>query len=372
MNHSFGSLRLVAFALLLAWCTPAWAAKPTLLTDTKTIRACEQGERYRVLATEGGLLIEARLSGKTKRLTRLDGLPGTRIDSLLLEGEDAWVGTESGLARVDLVKGKVSEAYDWGTSVRALTRFKGRIHAALWERGLAIEGKSGAFRLPRARGELAETIRARARITSLTRWGSRLVGTTMSRGLIEYQGRQTRELGVLSQVPAWDSLQAKGALYVATSGGLFTYEHSKLRAQGPSHWDVRRLTKKNSKVLITTKASGLKTYDLNQGRFDNRKTNKVSECAKLSHSDSRPELAPHLPVSDISSASHCHGRTFLGGFDQGLFSLGDGRARRILARTVDAKVNTLLCTPTRLLVGTARGLYTLDPQGKLEALFKES
>ena len=86
-----------------------WSPAVDVFTSTADVRACALTDDGGVLAATGGGLVRIAADGKPRPvMTRLHGLPGTQVDALAaIDADSWWVGTEEGLARVELDDGAV-------------------------------------------------------------------------------------------------------------------------------------------------------------------------------------------------------------------------------------------------------------------------
>lgn len=100
-----GSTRRALLAVV-ALTAPAHAA--VVFTNTDEVRACLPLAGGDTLAGTAGGLVRVDPAGLPLRVwTASDGLPGTRIDALIADGERVWVGTDGGVAEL---AGAVSHA----------------------------------------------------------------------------------------------------------------------------------------------------------------------------------------------------------------------------------------------------------------------
>jgi ligand-binding sensor domain-containing protein len=106
----------VAFLLTLAVASTAQAAPRLLALDD--VYDCGFAADGRLLAaTGGGLRIGARV------VTALDGLPDTLVEKMRVVGDDVWVETRAGSAKVSLSTGKVSDVVAGAQPPRLPARF---------------------------------------------------------------------------------------------------------------------------------------------------------------------------------------------------------------------------------------------------------
>ncbi len=72
------------------------------ITEVYGVFAAAANERYIAAAVEDGLLILDRERNRERLFTTDEGLPSINISSMVLEGEQLWLGTDRGLSRFDL------------------------------------------------------------------------------------------------------------------------------------------------------------------------------------------------------------------------------------------------------------------------------
>ena len=95
-----------ALLALVALTAPAHAR--VVFTSTDEVRACLPLTGGDTLSGTAGGLVRVDPAGQPLRVwTASDGLPGTRIDALVGDGERVWVGTDGGVAEL---AGDVSHA----------------------------------------------------------------------------------------------------------------------------------------------------------------------------------------------------------------------------------------------------------------------
>jgi hypothetical protein len=95
-------MRAHHFVLLAVLALPAVAAAaPIVHTDTREVRACLPLPEGGALVGTGGGLVRVDAAGVRREVwTAADGLPGTRIEALIADGDRLWVGADGGGARI--------------------------------------------------------------------------------------------------------------------------------------------------------------------------------------------------------------------------------------------------------------------------------
>ncbi|MBA3465124.1 MAG: hypothetical protein H0T46_34645, partial [Deltaproteobacteria bacterium] len=78
-------------------------------TDLAEVRACHVLDGGDFLVGTGGGLARYDSRGEVRAVwTAIEGLPGTRIDSISMVGDALWIGTETGAAQIALDGTKLS------------------------------------------------------------------------------------------------------------------------------------------------------------------------------------------------------------------------------------------------------------------------
>ena len=118
---------MIRRALLAVVALTAPAHARVVWTSTDEVRACLPLTGGDALAGTAGGLVQVDPAGVARRVwTASDGLPGTRIDALVADGERVWVGTDGGVAEF---AGDVSHAVAT-RPVRDIARWQGTTYLA--------------------------------------------------------------------------------------------------------------------------------------------------------------------------------------------------------------------------------------------------
>jgi len=381
----------LVLAALLCFERPAVPA-PQALTSVDDVQACLPlaGGKL-LLGTAGGLLL-ASDGGRSERVwTRLDGLPGTRIHALLREGQTVWIGTDRGLARMDL-NDRLPRVVARSAPVRAITRHQGKLVVGTWGDGaLQLKGRR-LVKLPTPGGADGDpAARMRRRITALASSGRALHVGTAGAGLWRLtSGRKLVRVAANLPSPFVWSLAvagAEGELHVGTLAGLVKIStrggHARAELLGPA--DARALgAVDGSALLVGGYGQGLRRLSLHTGRITSAPgwaaVGAGSFVNAISAADGatcvgtragawvkRGPAAPRRvrpagpPSNDVSALATHGGRLYVGTFDGGLAALEGGRWQQV--RGVDRRIDALAIqrtgATTTLWVGTPRGLFRL-------------
>jgi ligand-binding sensor domain-containing protein len=291
------ALATLAVGLGLALAAPAARASEAYV-DVSDVHACLALPGPRtVLATGGGVVVTD--GSRTRTLTALDGLPDTRTYALLARGGGVWVGTERGVAEL-------------------------------------------SPRLAVQRTALDAPVRA------LAADGAWIAAGTFGGGVVRYDPASGRTTTAATPDPRVLALAVfGGSLYAATMGGVARRGASGAFSLLPGAADPTFALDVSPSGLVARTLTGPVTL---AGRGAPGPA--VSACP-------RPPASP-LPSNDVSAIAADATGAWVGTFDRGLVRIV-GRAGSPV-RGVDDRIDALaLDRVGRLWVGTARGLYTVDP-----------
>jgi ligand-binding sensor domain-containing protein len=367
-------------AAALASAADAHADVRTVETSTSEARACLPLADGDALVGTGGGLVRVDEKGAPRGVwTASDGLPGTRVDGVIGDGEHAWIATDGGVAEITAGDdGGVAIARAVATKpARDVARFDGAIYVATWDGGVVKLGKSAsAVGVPMSGGAKAK----RNRVAALAIADGALWAGTEA-GLYRLRGARFEKItgtGVTA-------LAGDGArLWIGTAGGLAVRDGGELRTIGGG--EVRRLAIDPSGAVIVAGADGLATVD--RGRIialPHAPATGVAEAIGVAADgarcagglgglwlDSAPD-APWLhasaaagpPSNDISALASDGDRLYVGTFDQGLAIREGGAWKAVADPALDRRINTILVEPragqgARVWIGTAEGLVVLD------------
>jgi ligand-binding sensor domain-containing protein len=360
---------LLVLPALLALAAPAHAR--TVFTSTDEVRACVPLAGGDTLVGTAGGLVRVDPAGLARRVwTASDGLPGTRIDALVGDGERVWVGTEGGVAEFT---GDVAQAVA-SRPVRDLARWRNTTYLATWDGGV-IELGGDALAM---RGGAAV---ARMRASSLAVAGGTLWAGTAA-GLYQLRGGRLERVDGPGDVTA---LVADGAaLWIGASDGLWIRDGHGVRALGGG--EVRHLAIVDGAV-VAAGAEGLVTVDRGRVVALAGAPRGFAQAIGAAHGATCTggldglwmrtrargtwQHAPKAggpPSSDISAVVADGARLWVGTFDQGLASYDPDHGWRRIAGP-DPRINALVLEPrpdgTRLWVASAEGIQVVDPAGSV-------
>lgn len=349
----------------------------SVTTNLTEVRACYPLDDGEVLVGTGGGLARYDASGTVRAVwTAVDGLPGTRIDSISAVGDALWIGTEGGAAKITLDGAKLAIARTAETrSVRQVIAFGGALYAAT----------DGGVREITARGSTALRWRggnnpaARARVSSLAVADGALWAGTAN-GLYRLANGTFEQTNIEAGANDVAALYGDGpTLWIGTTAGLYTREGQTVRAYGGG--DVRAVTALDGAIVAATFGGGLVRVD--RGRLIDvagapkglAMAQAISQrgeraCAGglaglwLRSGATAPwraaTVAPGLPANDISVIAEDGARLWVGTFDHGLAVVEGGAWRTIEHAALDHRINALLVDGSKLWVATAAGLSILE------------
>jgi len=345
-------------------------------TSTSDVRACAlDGEGRAIAATGGGLAVVAA-GGDTTVLTRLDGLPGTQVDAIARGDGAWWIGTEGGLARVEVAAEgvEVVEAFE-GPAVRTIGLDSGGVLIGTWGGGVM---RLDDGRLRALEHESTGTGAASQRITSMGQHDGAWVFGTAGAGLWRLDGERLRPTADLSDALVWSVASDGERLWVGTLEGLYRGTDELRRT---SLVDARDVSLVGDEVAVATLGDGLLRFDAARGGpvgteawsgLALRSVDRlgVRRCVATDDGlwlDEGPgtravrRLGDGLPSRDVSAVAVGGGRTWVGTFDQGL-AFRDGDAwQRVAADVLDPQINAVAVDGQGVAwVGTARGLTRID------------
>jgi ligand-binding sensor domain-containing protein len=376
------SIALVAFGASAAASTPDVV---DVHTDVGEARAClPLAAGGALVGTGGGLIRVDAVGAVTGVWTATEGLPGTRIESIVELGSELWIGTDAGAAKIALgdAADKITIARSVASRpVRDLARIGDTIYVATWDGGVR---RLGASRPIAFTGTVTG---ARARVSSLAVVEGTLYAGTAA-GLFRLERGRLVPVRVdgLAAGAAIASLQADGdRLWIATPEGLFARAaDGSVRDHGGG--DLRDLAALDGAIVAAGVADGLDRVD--RGRLVNLAgaprelvvaqtvaTRGDAMCAGglagvwLRGSAGAAWVhAAHRagpPSNDISALAADGDRLWVGTFDRGVAVRERGSWRTIEHAEIDARVNAIVVEPrpgkpARIWIATANGLSTID------------
>lgn len=324
-------------------------------------------------ATSGGLVIEH--AGRVERvLTSLDGLPGTRLRSVSVTADGAWVGGPDGAALVRIGSNGAA------TVVRTLPLSRVR-RVVDWQGDLWLGTQGGGLFRAAADGEptpvpLGKESASR-QVTDLLVHDGALFVATAGAGVfrLDPEGEiaaRHRASGGLADDLVWDLAADGERLLVATANGLSVIRRGRvdpgareaLASRSLTVSDVRALMPARSELWLATFGGGV--HKLGAGQ---RETSPVAGLEGASRSralavagggitvahDAGVDrigsegghfavLSGGLPSSDVTALAHARGALWIGTFDRGLARTEGDRIVALNAPAVDRRVNDLAVT----------------------------
>jgi hypothetical protein len=388
----------LAALLALGITAPATAAPLAVHTDLRPLHAClPQARGELLLAGHGGLWRLDRAGRVVQRLTRLSGLPGTRVHALITIGKRIVVGTESGLALLarDAHGALKVIAARAGKPVRALATRGKQLVVGSWGAGVSKVALAAIERgqLPAGTALAGPTGAASLRVTAFgPDAGQALLVATAGAGLWRVSAAKLAPHPASAKLPSrfvWALGQRRRAIVAATLAGLVQLERRGDRDVWStlSSADVRAISAEpGGALLLGSFGQGLgrlapgaharARFTTTSGRFigalggdATRRCGGGKQGAFVFRSGAALStartlrLGPALRHNDLSALARVGTKLYIGSFDGGLSVLDAGRAKAIAG--VDARVDALAVQRRRgkarwLWIGTMRGLYRLD------------
>lgn len=360
-------------AVVIATTLAAQAAyASTVLTNTDEVRACAPHGHGFLVGTGGGLALTDERGEQQKVWTAVDGLPATRIDSIETINGALWVGTEKGGAEVKLDRGTLRVVRTMGTTaMRDVIAFRGTTYAAT-EQGVLTADLAAPVAMKGGNAKQRLNVRALAVVS-----GQLYAGTAA--GLYRLDGDRFVHLAYTSETDAADimSMYAEGTLlWIATVGGLYSYDKSTLVAYGGG--ELRRVTFLDGKITVASVGGGVLVVD----RTRLVKSKALSDLVMTQAIDTNcaggldglwvrtddawvhPIANGGLPGNDVSALAADGEALWVGMFDHGVARYANGGWMRITSERLDRRVNAMLVdktpTGTRVWVATATGVSTID------------
>lgn len=352
-------------------------------TNTDEVRVCAPLADGALVGTGGGLV---RVDGKGAQKavwTRRDGLPGTRIEAIVRDGDGWWIGTDAGGARVRLVGDALTvDRSVASAAMHDVVRHGGALYAATAGGVVKLGARGKGTLVPWKGGARGPRVRVAA-----VAWhaGSLWAGT--AGGLYILRGARLESVALPDAHASVGvtSLFADGErLWIATTDGLFVRDARGVRLVGGA--ELTHVTSVDGAIVVAGLGAGLEKVD--RGRLvalDGAPHGLALAHAVAEHDGAacaggldglwiRPRAGapwaeaprhPGLPSNDISALAVDGKRLWVATFDRGLAVLERGTWRAIAHPDVDGRINALLVEPragkaSRIWVATAAGLMTLD------------
>jgi ligand-binding sensor domain-containing protein len=322
------------------------------------------------VATGGGLAVVSK-SGDVRVVTSFDGLPDTRVHTVVESADGLWVGTESGAALVTTTAGQIHVTKTVGAwPVRAIASSTSGLVLGTWG--------SGVFRLATkdAPPSLVPTAGPGRHVAAVAdRNGTLFVAhadgpmTTGKDSLRPLPGLPSH-----GQALATVGSQDGERLLLGDLEGLFEVDSGRAIASV----DTRSIAGDGAGLLVGTFGTGGQHADRPGGALRTEPglpryvrgvaTKGERRCAATSEglfvaegrSGWRSILASGPPSNDVTALAARDGRVAIGTFDGGAAVYESGAFRRITGLEPDETVNAMVWAESRLWLGTAHGLVRVE------------
>jgi len=371
---------VLAAITLMASTRTASARSFTSLTDVQHCVPTAQGVW---VATNGGLARVSYNGQLANAWTKLDGLPGTRISTIIADNGKLIVGGEAGVAVAEMSAGKlVVQRRIKGGIVRSLIRHKNVVYAGTWGKGVMrvdlVHNRLVA--VPFAGGRA----RFRKRVTSLAVHGNQLLAGTAGSGVFKLtpNGILVPRDRINAKALVWSMLSSGKDLLVGSVDGLHRVnaKGSRLLYQG----DTRAMAAYRGRVIAASFGSGVRrvlaarTKGLSgapvAATFSQAiALNSHGSCIGgksglwLRKGSAKRWLAARLgglPANDISTIAVDGARLWIGMFDHGVAVMENGVIRTVGAGVITSHVNRIAVekpgtAKARVWVATANGLFQI-------------
>ncbi len=370
---------LAAITLMVSTRT-ASARSFTSLSDVQHCVPTAQGVW---VATNGGM---ARVSYSGRVLgswTKLDGLPGTRISTIVADGTKLIVGGEAGVAVTELVNGKLTvQRRISGANVRSLTRYKNVVYAGTWGKGvMRVDLVHNRLRSVAFAGGRTKF---RKRVTTLAVHDNKLLAGTAGSGVFTMtpNGILVPRTDISKTALVWSLMSDGRDLLVGSVDGLHRVTASGTRLLHNA--DTRALARDGQRIVAASFGSGIRSVlsartrrlrgapakavfgqavsvtshgacvGGKTGLWLRRKSATSWQAARLGG----------LPANDISTIAADGARLWIGMFDHGVAVMENGVARAVGAGVIDPHVNSIAIekpgtAQAKVWIATANGLFTV-------------
>lgn len=371
--------------------------KARALTALDDARACAPLASGDIAVATGGGLAIVRTDGVTKTLTSLDGLPDTRVHSVVESADGLWLGTEGGAALVT-TGGSPSVVRVIGSApVRSVLVSSSGVYLGTWGAGVqhladkasapVLVPTSGAGKHVAAIAEHAGIVHVAysdGPVTRLEGGVLRPVPGTPTHGQALASSGSRLVLGALegifrldANVTSFASVDARGiastpdTLFVATYGsGLLstTPTGATFRPEaGVPRW-VRGVSASlaTSRCATGSACRVMACAATTEGLFVREESSRVTGAATW-----RKIPLGGPPSNDVTALAVSGDRVVVGTFDRGVAIHRDGAFHRITGLDPNETVNAAAWEgehpadrgATDLWLGTAHGLVRVDASG---------
>jgi ligand-binding sensor domain-containing protein len=384
------SVSRLALALALFVPTVAGASETKAWTDLEDARACEPLEDGSFAVVSGGGLAVIAKDGRVQALTSFDGLPDTRVHALARDGDLLWVGTERGVAIVSMTPTLVVRRSlpTPDSPVHALLTTPSGVFLGTWAHGLWRVASAGGTAEP----VVSES--SGKRVTALALHDGSLYVAYEDGPLGRLENQVVRNVAAgrthgqaLLSTGAGD----EAALLLGDIEGLFRIRGA---TTSVASVDTRALASVGPRILVGTYGSGLLSATergvLRKEEGVPRLVRGIGvrgsmQCAATSEGTFvRDTQSPWTklalagpPSNDVTALAANGARVAIGTFDAGAVIAEAGSVRRVPGVDPTESVNAVTWQPerirdgkaegdgARLLLGTARGLVRVEPDGSV-------
>lgn len=317
-------------------------------TSIGEARACLPLDKGALVGTDGGLVELADDGRIVKVRTALDGLPGTRIDSIAQLGDATWIGTDAGGS-----DGKHSFA---SRSVRGFARLGTTTYAATWDGGV-IDVATGAMIPYRQKAKQQQQVSSVAVVNGTLYAGTAAGLYKLVRGKLER----------VDASPVTALLADGEALWIASPGEV------RSGTTKVASTDPRAIANVDGEIVIADAVDGLRVVDRGRTKaFDGPRGG--AQAIAFAHGATCAGMltgvqlhrtswigAAHRegpPSNDISALAVDGDKLYVGTFDKGL-AIFDGAWRTFSSPELDARINAITVDGDHIYVGTAEGLAVI-------------
>jgi ligand-binding sensor domain-containing protein len=371
---------VATIAIVLAG-SGAASAKTTAYTSIDDVRACTFVGNVAFAATTGGL-VRVKDGVVDRVLTALDGLPDSKVNALLREGDVLWAGTDRGLSKLVVKDGAITVARSIASApVRAIARAAGGTTSALY---VGTFG-GGVYSLATDDGALAPiafakevTSPAKSRVTSLAIDAGALVVGTAGAGSFRLAAGALSPIAMdgglfVSSMTSWD-----GRLYVGAIDGLRTISAG--NAALLATIDVRAMTSTADALFAGAFGDGVAKIGkgtvatdlvLDEPHVQALAIEGAKRCIGTTDGlffvdggkTAKKLVTSGPPSNDVTAIAEDGDRLIVGTYDRGAAVYANGAWSMLAGVPKDARVDAVLARKGVVYVGTTRGLVRVDAQG---------
>lgn len=376
------SLTILCLTLLL---THPVSAGTRVWVDRSNVQACLPLPGGRLLkGSRGGLSMVQGVNRAERSWTRLDGLPGTSVFSLLRSGQNVWVGTEQGLAEMVLSdQGELTLRSAVATAaVRAMALHRGKLYLATWGGG-ALRYDPRTQQMESLAYDFASIPppAPATRLTSVASVDSTIYFGTAGGGVWLLKSGRLRAMPENDHLPSqhvWSlAVGPAGSLLMGTLAGV-AIRSSDGKLERLSVADARSVSLLgDQRILVGTYGEGLLRLEKGRARAipgAGKYINSITQHHGITCVGTRDGVRvrrgpgqpfshlrlPGLPSNDISAMAVDGRRLWVGTFDQGLAYIEEGQVGYLPHGLMDDRINALAVArqgqQSTLWVGTSRGL----------------